>query len=90
MHSRARAGARAVCAWRRRCRVAVGEVQGESFVKSLEGMMESVLLYRAEIWGSCRQTDALEKVPLRAARIYLGVGPPAQNDFAAPGMGARE
>ncbi len=44
------------------CLVAVGEVQGESFVKLLEAMMESVLLYRVEIWGCCRQTDALEKV----------------------------
>ena len=47
--SRARAGARALCAWLRR--VAVGEVQGEPFVKlyMLEAMVESVLLYRAEV-----------------------------------------
>jgi len=35
-------GTRALCAWLRRCRVAVGEVQGESFVKLLEAMVESV------------------------------------------------
>ena len=43
--SRARAGARAQCACVRRCRVADGEVQGASFLKLLEAMVESVLLY---------------------------------------------
>ena len=75
MHSQARAGARAVCAWQRRCRVAVGEVQGESFVKSLEGMMESVSLYRAEIWGSCRQTDALREGSIESSKDLPGGWP---------------
>ena len=43
-------------------------------MKLLEVMVESVLLYRAEVWGSCKQTEALEQVQLRAARIFLGVG----------------
>ena len=34
----------------------------------------SVLLYGGEVWGCCKQTEALEQVQLRAARIYLGVG----------------
>ena len=34
----------------------------------------SVLLYEAEVWGCCKQTEALEQVQLRAARIFLGVG----------------
>ena len=74
--SRARVGARALvlCAWLWRCRVAVGEVQGESFVKLLEAMVESVLLYGAEVWGCCKRTEALVQVQLRSARIFLGVG----------------
>ena len=72
--SRARAGARALCAWLRRCRVAVGGVQGESFVKLLEALVESVLLYGAEVWECCKRTEALEQVQVRAARIFLGVG----------------
>ena len=72
--SRARAGARGLCAWLRRCRVAVREVQGESFVMLLEAMFESVLLYGADVWGCCRWTEALEQVQLRAARTFLGVG----------------
>ena len=58
--SRVRAGARALCAWLRRCRVAVGEVQGESFVWLLEAMVQSVLLYRAEVWDYCKRTEAQE------------------------------
>ena len=37
-------------------------------------MLESVLLYGAEVWGCCKQTDALEQVQLRGARIFLGGG----------------
>ena len=72
--ARATAGARALCAWLRKCRISVGEVQGDSFVKLLEAMVESVLLYGAEVWGCCKWTDALEQVQLRAARIFLGFG----------------
>ena len=49
-------------------------MQGESFVKLLEAMVESVLLYGEEVWGCCKRTEALEQVQLRAARIFLGVG----------------
>ena len=47
--SRATAGARALCAWLRRCRISIGKMQGDSFVKLLEAMVESVLLYGAEV-----------------------------------------
>ncbi len=70
--SRARVGARTLCALLRRCRVAVGEVQGQPFVKLLEAMVESVLLYGAEVWGCCRWMEALEQVQLRAARMGVG------------------
>ena len=43
-------------------------------MKLLEVLVESVLLYRAEVWGCCKQAEALEQVQLRAARIFLGVG----------------
>ena len=48
--SRATAGARALCAWLRWCRISNGEVQGDSSVKLLEAMVESVLLYGAEVF----------------------------------------
>ena len=47
-------------------------------MKLLEAMVESVLLYEAEVWGYCKQMEALEQVQLRAARVFLGVGSSCQ------------
>ena len=47
--SRAKAGARALCAWLKSCRISVEEVKGESFVKLLEALVGSVLVYGAEL-----------------------------------------
>ena len=46
---RPKAGAKALSDWIRRCRVAVGELRGEAFVKLLEMLVDSVLLYGAEV-----------------------------------------
>ena len=43
---------------------------GESFVQ----LLESVLLYGAEVGKCCMRMEALEQVQLRAARIFLVVG----------------
>ena len=43
--SRAKAGARAVCAWLKSCRISVGEVKVESFGNLLEALVWSVLVY---------------------------------------------
>ena len=48
VEERAKAGAKALSDWIRRCRVAVGELRGETFVKLLEMLVDSVLLYA---WG---------------------------------------
>ena len=46
---RAKAGMRALGDWLRRCRAAVGEVKGSTFMKLMEMLVESVLLYGAEV-----------------------------------------
>ena len=74
MEERAKAGVKALSDWMRRCRVAVGELRDKTFVKVLEMLVDSVLLYGAEVWGSCGQLASIEKIQLRAARIFLGVG----------------
>ena len=74
MEERAKAGAKALSDWMRRCRVTVGELRGATFVKLLEMLVDSVLLYGAEVWGCSGQLVAIEKIQLRAARIFLGVG----------------
>ncbi len=50
VEERAKAGAKALSDWIRRCRVAVGELRGETFVKPLEMLVDSVLLYGEEVW----------------------------------------
>ena len=74
VEERAKVGAKALSDWIRRCSVAVGELKGETFVKLLEMFVDSVMLYGAEVWGSCGQLAPIEKIQLRAARIFLGVG----------------
>ena len=74
LEERAKAGARALSAWLKRCRATVGVVKGKSFTKLWGALVESVLLYGAEAWGCGRQAVLLEQVQLRAARIFLGVG----------------
>ena len=74
LEKRAKAGARALSAWLKRCRTTVGEVKGESFTKLWGALVESVLLYGAEVWGCGRHATLVEQIQLRAARIFLGVG----------------
>ena len=52
----------------------MGEVKEATFVRLLEMLVESVLLYGVEAWGCGGQLDAVENVQMRAARIFLGVG----------------
>ena len=74
VEERAKAGAKALSDWLRRCRATVGEVKGATFVRLLEMLVESVLLYGVEAWGCGGQLDAVDNVQMRAARIFLGVG----------------
>ena len=51
-------------------RMSVGEVRGKTFVKLMEALVESELLYGEEVWGSCKLLDCIDQVQLRAYRIY--------------------
>ena len=74
VEERAKAGMGALGDWLRRCRATVGEVRGSTFMKLMEMLVGSVLLYGAEVWGCGGQMRPVESVQLRAARIFLGVG----------------
>ena len=71
VEERAKAGAKALSDWLRWCRA---PVEGATFVRLLEMLVESVLLYGVEAWGCGGQLDAVENVQMRVARIFLGVG----------------
>lgn len=60
----AKAGRGALTAWLWRCRVSMGEVRDTTFVKLREVLVESVLMYGAEVWGCCRQLNSVEQVQL--------------------------
>ena len=64
---------KALSDWLRRCRASLGEVKGATFVRLVELLVESVLLYGAEVWGCGGQLGPVENVQMRAARIFLGV-----------------
>ena len=49
------------------------EVRGATFVRLMESLVESVLLYGAEVWGCGAQLGPVENVQMRVARIFLGV-----------------
>ena len=69
VEERAKAGAKALNDCLRRCRVTVGDLRGETFMKLLKLLVDSVLLYGAEVWGCSRQLNPIERVQMKAARI---------------------
>ena len=73
---RAQAGSRALSDWLRKCRNAAGEIRGirRTFVRLMEMLVGSVLLYGAEVWGGGGQLEPVEQVQMRTASIFLGVG----------------
>ena len=64
VEERAQAGSRALSDWLRKCRDAAGEVRGKTFVRLMEMLVESVLLYGAEVWGGGSQLEPVERVQL--------------------------
>ena len=64
-------GSQELGAWLRRCWESVGEVNERSFMQLMQSLVESVLLYEAEIWGCYQKLDGLNQLQLRALRIFL-------------------
>ena len=50
VRERAMTGRGALSAWLWRCRVSMGEVRGKTFIKIMEALVKSALLYGAEVW----------------------------------------
>ena len=71
---RVKAEATAMSDWLRRCRITVRDLRCKTFVKLLKMLVDAVLLCGAEVWGSYGLLGPIEKVQLRAERIFLGVG----------------
>ena len=63
---RAEAGRRALGACFQRCQAEIGKMTVGIFRKLMGSLIESTLIYGAEIWGCSRSLEAIEQVQLRA------------------------
>ena len=52
----------------------LNRIKDGTFLKLMEALIESVILYGSEVWGCTQNLEPIELVQLRAYRIYLGVG----------------
>ena len=74
VEERGKAGVKTLSEWLTRCRASMREVKGATFMRLVELLVASVLLYGAEVWACGGQLGPVENVQMRAARIFLGVG----------------
>ena len=74
VEERAKAGAKALSEQTRRCRVAVGDLRGKMFVKLLEMLVDSVLLYGAEEWSSLQAAGSHRDDSAESGKDILGSG----------------
>ena len=74
VEERAVAGKKALGAWFHRCRSELGDVEVGVFRKLMSSLVESTMLYGAEIWGCNRDLEKIEQVQMRALRLFFGVG----------------
>ena len=72
VEEKAAAGRRALSAWLNRCKAEVGDVGIGIFKKLMSALVDSTMLYGAEIWGCMRNLESIEQVQLWAFRIFLG------------------
>ena len=59
--------------WFQQCRVEVGDVGTGTFRKLMSSLVESSMLYGAEIWGCSWNLEALEQIQLRTFCMFFGV-----------------
>ena len=71
---RAEAGRRALGACFQRYQAEIGDVGIRIFRKLWGLLVESSMMYGAEIWGSSRHLELIEQVQLCALRMFFGVG----------------
>ena len=71
---RAEAGRRALGAYFQRCWAETGNMTVGILRKLMGSLIESTLMYGAEIWGCSRCLETIEQVQLCALQMFFGVG----------------
>ena len=74
VEERALAGKKALGAWFHRCRTELGDIGVGVFRKLMASLVESTMLYEAEIWECNRDLEKMEQNQVRALRLFFGVG----------------
>ena len=67
-------GKKALGAWFQMCNVEMGGVEVGTFKRLMSSIVESTMMYGAEVWGCNRNVETLQQVQLKAARLFFGVG----------------
>ena len=52
----------------------MGGVEVGTFKRLMSSIVESTMMYGAEVWGCNRNVETLQQVQLKAARLFFGVG----------------
>ena len=60
-------------AWFHRCRTGLGDIGVGVFRKLMASLVETTMLYGSEIWGCNWDLEQIEKVQVRALRLFFGV-----------------
>ena len=79
VEDRVRAGSEALWSWWEGCRRVEGQINGHTFLKMMEVMVNSVVLYGSEVWGCCSNLDQVEQLQyLGCSTVLTGgiLGPP--------------
>ena len=74
IEDKAMAGKKALGAWFQRCTAELGDIGIGTFRKLMTSLVDSTMLYGAEVWGCCRNLQSVQQVQLRAPRLFFGVG----------------
>ena len=65
---------KALGAWLKRCRLEVGDVGLGRFRKLMSAVVDSTMLYGAEIRGCTKNRETIEQVQMHAFRMFFGLG----------------
>ena len=70
---RARMGRSALSMWMQRCRSSVGDLHIRTYRKLMAAMVDTVVMYGAEVWGCLGKLQIIEQLQMRGFRMFLGV-----------------
>ena len=74
IEDKAMAGKKALGVWFQRYTAELGDIGIGTFRKLMTSLVDSTMLYGAEVWGCCWSVQSVQQVQLKAAHLFCGVG----------------